>query len=86
MAFDNLYLNFYTWGTLTTSLASVAQKSPPSAAIKIAPNKELAKELHKPINKKFEKWKVHSSFIDNIWGADSANVQLLSKFDKEICF
>ena len=28
--------------------------------------KELAKELHKPINRKFEKRKVHPSFIDNI--------------------
>ena len=30
-------------------------------------NKELREELHKPIIKKFEKGKVHSSFIDNIW-------------------
>ena len=29
-------------------------------------NKELAEELHKPIIKKFERRKVHSSFIDNI--------------------
>ena len=29
-------------------------------------NKELAKELHKPIIKNFEKKKVHSSFIDKI--------------------
>ena len=33
-------------------------------------NKELAEELHKLIMRKFEKRKVHSSFIDNIWGAD----------------
>ena len=36
----------------------------------IMSNKELAEELHKAINKKFEKTKVHSSFIDNIWGTD----------------
>ena len=30
------------------------------------PNKELAEELHKTIIRKFEKRKVHSSFIDNI--------------------
>ena len=29
-------------------------------------------ELHKPIIRKFKKWKVYSSFIDNIWGADFA--------------
>ena len=34
------------------------------------PNKELAKELHKPIIRKFNKIKLHSSFTDNIWGTD----------------
>ena len=38
-------------------------------------NRELAEELHKTINIKFEKWKVLSSFIDNIWGADVADRQ-----------
>ena len=37
---------------------------------KIMSNKELAEELHKPNIRKFEKRKVHSPFIDNIWGAD----------------
>ena len=37
-------------------------------------NKRLAEELLKPIIKKFEKQKVHSSFIDNIWGAALANM------------
>ena len=36
----------------------------------IIPKKELAEELHKPIIRKFEKRKVHSPFIDNIWGDD----------------
>ena len=30
--------------------------------------KELAKELRKPIFRKFEKRKEYSLFIDNIWG------------------
>ena len=47
-------------------------------------NKELAEELHKPITRNFKKRKVHSSFIDNIWGADLADMQLLSKFNKGI--
>ena len=34
--------------------------------IKNIPNKELAEELHKPIIRKFNKIKVHSSFVDNI--------------------
>ena len=37
-------------------------------------NKESAEKLHKPINRKFEKIKVHSSFIDNIGGTDLANM------------
>ena len=35
-------------------------------------NQELAEELHKPIIRKFKKQKVHSPFIDNIWGSDLA--------------
>ena len=31
---------------------------------------ELSKELQKAIIKKFEKRKVQSCFLDNIWGAD----------------
>ena len=38
-------------------------------------NHELPEELHKPIIRKFEKRKVHSSFIDNIWGADHGKVK-----------
>ena len=30
-------------------------------------NQELKEELHKPMIKKFEKQKAHSSFIDSIW-------------------
>ena len=39
-------------------------------------NKELAKELHKPVIRKFNKRKVHSLFIGNIWCADLADMQL----------
>ena len=44
------------------------------------------KELHKQIIKKFKKQKVYSSFIGNIWGADLADMPLISKFDKGIRF
>ena len=46
-------------------------------------DQQLAEELHKPIIKKFKKRKVHSPFIDNIWGADLADMKL-SKFNKGI--
>ena len=49
-------------------------------------NKELAKELHKPIIRKFNKRKVRSPFIDHIWCADLGDMQLISKFNKEFRF
>ena len=47
---------------------------------------QLPKELHKPIIRKFEKRKVYSSFRNNIWGADIADMKLLSKFNKGFRF
>ena len=41
----------------------------------IKQNEQLAEELHKPIIKKFRKRKVYSSFKDNIWGDDVADMQ-----------
>ena len=43
-------------------------------------NEQLAEELHKPIIRKFKKRKVYSLFKGNIWGADLAGMQLISKF------
>ena len=45
-------------------------------------NQELAEGLYKPIIRKFEKRKVHSSFPGNIWGADLTNMQFISKFNE----
>ena len=50
----------------------------------IKENKKLANELHKPIIRKFKKRKAYSSFKDNIWGCDLADMQLISKYKKEI--
>ena len=47
------------------------------------PNYQLASELHKPIITKFLK-KVYSSFKNNLWGADLADMQSLSKYNKDI--
>ena len=49
-------------------------------------NKDLAEELHKPIIRTFKKRKVHSPFINNVWGADLADIQLINKFNKGIRF
>ena len=54
---------------------------------KITPqNDQLTEELHKPIIRKLKKRKVYSAFKDNIWGADLADMQLLSKYNKGIRF
>ena len=50
----------------------------------IKENQQLANEFHKPIIRKFRKRKVYSSFKDNIWGVALADMQLISKYNKEI--
>ena len=49
-------------------------------------NQQLANEVHKPIIRKFKKRRVHSSFTDNIWGTDLADMQLIIKFNKGFRF
>ena len=49
-------------------------------------NVQLANELYKPIIKNFNKKKMYSSFKDNIWGVNLADIQLLSKFNKGFRF
>ena len=73
--FNQWFINFF-------------DKKASAGAIKneIISNKQIAEELHKPIIRKFEKRKVHSSFVDNIWGADLADMQLMSKFNEEFNF
>ena len=44
----------------------------------IISNQELATELQKPVIRKFENRKVQSSFMDNIWGADLADMLLIN--------
>ena len=47
-------------------------------------NYQLANKLHKPIIRKFKKRKVYSSFKDNIWGVNLADMLPLSKYNKGI--
>ena len=61
-------------------------KETSDSGIKNIPNKELAEELHKRIIIKFNKRKVHSHFIENIWSANLADMQLISKFNKGFRF
>ena len=48
--------------------------------------KLLAKEEHRPIIRIFKRKKRYLSFKYNFWGADLADMQLRSKFNKGIRF
>ena len=61
-------------------------KKSTGSGVKSTPNQQLADELHKPIIKKFKRRKVYSSFKDNIWGANLADIQLVSKYNKGFRF
>ena len=50
------------------------------------PNENLTEELHKPIIRKSKKRTFYSRFKENIWGADLADMQLISKFSKGFRF
>ena len=65
--------------TVGCGVTALANKSIPQ-------NEQLAEEIHKPIIRKFKKRKVYSAFKDNIWGADLADMQLISKFNKGFRF
>ena len=56
------------------------KSSAADSGIQSISNQQLAIELHKLISKKFERRRVYSSFRDNIWGVDLADMQ----FNKQI--
>ena len=50
----------------------------------VSVSEQLAKELHKPVNKKFKRRKVFARFKDNIWAADLAEMESLSSKNKSV--
>ena len=48
------------------------------------PNYQLANELHRQIIRKFNRGKVYSSFRDNTWSVNLADMQSLSKYNRRI--
>ena len=58
----------------------VFDKRPTGSGVANKPNYRLANELHRQIIRKFKKRKFYSSFRDNIWGVDLADMQSLSKY------
>ena len=71
-------VQWYTFFGKTFSIGKVKNKN--------IFNKKSAEELPKPIIRKFNKRKIHSPFIRNIWGAHLADMQLISKFCKGFGF
>ena len=69
---------------LASMVYKIFNKKSKGSGIVNEPNYQLAKELHKPIIRKFKKRKLYSSFRNNIWGVDLADVQSLSKYNKGI--
>ena len=59
-------------------------KKSSGSGVATEPNYQLANELHRQIIRKFKRRKVYSSFRDNSWGVDLADMQSLSKYNKEI--
>ena len=49
-------------------------------------NGQITKQLQERIIRKFQKRTAYSRYRDNIWGADLADMKLISKFDKEFRF
>ena len=74
----SMVYNFFDKKTKGSGVTRLANES----AIKSTPQNEL----HKPIIRKFKKRKVYSAFRDNIWAANLADMQLISKFSKGFRF
>ena len=77
----------YQGGLASTLYKFLEKKSKGSGVnIPLEFNEQLAEELHKPIIRNLKKRTVYSGFKDNIWGADLADMQLISRFKKEFRF
>ena len=84
---NNPKCNGYQRG-LASMVYNFFDKKPTGSGVNMQakPNEKLAEELHKPIIRRFKERTVYSVFKDNIWGADLADKQLISKFNKGFRF
>ena len=88
-AYETAYNPKNNWyeRSLAAMVSKFSDKKSKGSGIKSTPqNDQLAKELHKPIIKKLKRRKVYSAFKDNTWGADLADMQLISRFNKGFRF
>ena len=85
IAINPKYDGYQRW--LTSMVYKFVEKKSKGGGVNITLEfNEQAKELHKPITRNFKKRTVHSGFKDNIWEADLADMQLISKFNKGFRF
>ena len=82
----NLKYDGYQRGLVSMVYKYFYKKSSGSGIINNKQNIQFAKELHKQIIRNFKKRTVYSRIKDNIWGDDSADVRLISKFKKGFKF
>ena len=59
---------------LASMVYKVFDKKSNGSGFATKPNYQLANELHRQFIRKFKRRKVHSSFRDNIWGVDLADM------------
>ena len=69
---------------LASMVYKVFDKKSKGSGITNDSNYQLANELYKSVIKKLKKRIVYSSFKDNIWGVDLADMQSLSKYNKGV--
>ena len=62
------------------------KKDGQTGTVNISEDQQFADELHEPITRKLQRWKVCSFYQDNIWVSDLAGIQLLSKCNKGVIF
>ena len=86
----DINVDFFQWfiNIFIKQTVPFEDKSTSGGTVKneIRSNKVLAEELHEPIIRKFEERKLHSSFINNIWGLDLGIMQFIEKFDEGLQF
>ena len=62
---------------LASMVCKIFDKKYSGIGVATEPNYQLSNELHRQIIRKFKERKVYSSFRDNIWGVDIADMQSL---------
>ena len=82
IASDPKYDNYQR--VLVSMVYNFFAKKSSKSGVDAEPNYQLANELYRQVIRKFKRQKVYSSFRNNIWGVDLADMQSLSKCNKRI--